>query len=72
MRPRLIPRQQRLAVDLMHAHVLLLHPGDLHSGKEDARSKRKALIKLVEALIETVEKQVKQVDEIKAQSTPSK
>ena len=56
----------------MHAHMLLLLAGDLHSGKEDARAKRKALIKLVEALIETVETQVKQVDEIKAQSTPSK
>ena len=36
--------------------------GELVSGKDDARAKRKALIKVVEGLIETVEAQVKRYD----------
>jgi hypothetical protein len=36
--------------------------GDLVSGQADARTKRKALIKTVESLIETVEGQVKRFD----------
>lgn len=37
--------------------------GDLHSGRDDARAMRKQLIFQAEALIERVEKQVKQLDQ---------
>ena len=39
--------------------------GELISGRDDARAKRKSLIKQVEKLIETVEGQVKRVDKLK-------
>ena len=42
--------------------------GDLVSGRDDARARRKALIKQVEALIERLEGLVKRVDEIRAQA----
>ena len=40
--------------------------GELISGRDDARAKRKSLIKQVEKLIETVEGQVKRVDKLKS------
>lgn len=41
--------------------------GDLNSGKDAARAKRKALIRATEALIETVEGQVKRFDARRAE-----
>lgn len=49
----------------VHPHAL---PGDLTSGKEDARAKRKELIKMLEALIGTVEAQVKTFDSLRKAS----
>lgn len=40
--------------------------GELISGRDDARAKRKALIKEVEQLIEKVESQIKRIDKMKA------
>ena len=43
--------------------------GELVSGRDDARAKRKALIKTVERLIDTVEKLVKKFDALKKEVT---
>jgi hypothetical protein len=72
--PRLCPPRARRAAPGLRRSCRLACcpaavPGDLNSGKEDARAKRKQLIKMVEALIEAVEKQVKRFDAIRG-STP--
>ena len=43
----------------------MLRAGELVSGRDDARAKRKALIKTVERLIDAVEKLVKRFDTLK-------
>lgn len=45
--------------------------GELISGRDDARAKRKALIKVVEKLIETVEDQVKRFDKLRPAQSPT-
>lgn len=46
-------------------------PGELVSGRDDARAKRKALIKTVERLIDSVEKLVKKFDALKKAAAAS-
>jgi hypothetical protein len=45
--------------------------GELVSGRDDARAKRKALIKTVERLIDSVEKLVKKFDALKKRVSAS-
>ena len=51
---------------LLATRIDAILTGDLVSGKDDARAKRKALIQKVEKLIETVEGQVKRFDQMRA------
>ena len=55
-----------VANKLLATRIDAILTGDLVSGKDDARAKRKALIQKVEKLIETVEGQVKRFDQMRA------
>lgn len=58
------PVHERSADGLVRCSVLCC-AGELISGRDDARAKRKQLIKQVEKVIETVESQIKRFDKSK-------
>ena len=53
---------------LLATRIDAILTGELVSGRDDARAKRKALIKTVEKLIDSVEKLVKRFDALKKES----
>ena len=57
---------------LLATRIDAILTSELVSGRDDARAKRKALIKVVEELIEKVEGLVKQFDKARAPFTPAK